>query len=89
MQVITELPPGYLSELSKLNELLRLYQVAKKSDKFSQVGEKTKQKINRILYTLRSFSCFEEVEDDVLARVDKVFQEMRSKPVSQGSKAPS
>lgn len=89
MQVITELPPGYLSELSKLNELLRLYQVAKKSDKFSQVAEKTKQKINRILYTLRSFSCFEEVEDDVLARVDKIFQEMRSKPVSQGSKAPS
>lgn len=49
MQNLTELPPVYLTELAKLNELLRMYQVAKKSKTFHLVSDKTKQVIGRTL----------------------------------------
>lgn len=46
--------------------------------------DKTKQKINKIISTLRYYPCFQEVEDDVLTRVEKTFQE-----VVKSSRAPS
>jgi hypothetical protein len=89
MQNITELPPEYLTSLAKLSELLRFYQITRKTDKFGQVSARTSAKISTITEYLKTFSCFEQVSEDVMAMVEKTLHPGKAQSSSKSNKPTS
>ena len=86
MQNLSELPPEYLTSLSKLDELLRYFLISKKSDKFGQIADRAKIKINDIIETLKKFDCFSFVEEDVIKKVNRVFEPSKPRSVAKSNK---
>ena len=61
MQNLADLAPDYLTNLAKLDELLRHYQIARQAEKFQEISEKVKIKIKKILEDLKTHSYFSEI----------------------------
>ena len=86
MQSLTELAPEYLTNLAKLDELLRHYQIVRQAEKFQQIRDKVKSKIKKIIEALRTHSCFAEIQEDIMERVEKVFDPPKPKPAVKSNK---
>lgn len=52
MQDQNEVPQEFLTQIAKLNELLRIYRMAKKTGKVEGLTDKVRQKCNQILASI-------------------------------------